>query len=94
MLWGNPSNSFEVGQNVYFNACGSSPTEYFNSPLKIHNILFEAPNKIIKLEESKYEREFQTLATSTINLANKKITINLSNFRDVVITDEKEAVLE
>ena len=94
MLWGNPSNSFEVGQNVYLNACGSSPTEYFNSPLEIHNILFEAPNKITKLEESKYEREFQTLATSTINLADKKITINLSNFRDVVITDEKEAVLE
>ena len=50
MLWSNPSNSFEVGQNVYLNACGSSPTEYFNSPLKIHNILFEAPNKITKLE--------------------------------------------
>ena len=94
MLWSNPSNSFEVGQNVYLNACGSSPTEYFNSPLKIHNILFEAPNKITKLEESKYEREFQTLATSTINLADKQITFNLSNFRDVVITDEKEIVLE
>ena len=94
LFWSNPSNSFEVGQNVYFNACGSSPTEYFNSPLEIHNILFEAPNKITKLEESKYEREFQTLATSTINLADKKITINLSNFRDVVITDEKETVLE
>ena len=65
-LWSNISNSFEVGQNVYFNACGSSPTEYFNSPLKIHNILFEAPNKITKLKESKYEREFQTIATSTI----------------------------
>ena len=94
MLWANPSSSFEVGKNVYLNACGSSPTEYFNSPLKIHNILFEAPNKITKLEESKYEREFQTLATSTINLVDKKITINLSNFRDVVITDEKEIVLE
>ena len=94
LFWSNPSNSFEVGQNVYLNACGSSPTEYFNSPLKIHNILFEAPNKITKLEESKYEREFQTLATSTINLATKKITINLSNFRDVIITDEKEIVLE
>jgi hypothetical protein len=94
VLWTNTSNSFEVGQNVYLNACGSSPTEYFNSPLKIHNILFEAPNKIIKLEESKYEREFQTLATSSINLDNKEITINLSNFRDVVITDEKETVLE
>ena len=90
----NTANSFEVGQSVYLNACGSNPTEYFNSPLKIHNILFEAPNKITKLEESKYEREFQTLATSTINLANKQITINLSNFRDVVITDEKETVLE
>ena len=94
LFWSNPSNSFEVGQNVYLNACGSSPTEYFNSPLKIHNILFEVPNKITKLEESKYEREFQTLATSTINLVDKKITINLSNFRDVVITDEKETVLE
>ena len=94
LFWNSPSSSFEVGQNIYLNACGSSPTEYFNSPLKIHNILFEAPNKIIKLEESKYEREFQTLATSTINLANKKISINLSNFRDVVITDEKETVLE
>ena len=94
MSWANPSSSFEVGQNVYFNACGSSPTEYFNSPLEIHNILFEAPNKITKLEESKYEREFQTLATSTINLADKQITFKLSNFRDVVITDEKEIVLE
>lgn len=86
--------SFEVGQSVYLNACGSNPTEYFNSSLKIKNILFEAPNKITKLEQSKYDREFQTQATSTINLVNRKITINLSNFRDVVITDEKETVLE
>jgi len=94
MLWSNPSNSFEVGQNVYLNACGSSPTEYFNSPLKIHNILFEAPNKITKLEESKYEREFQTLATSTINILDKQITFNLSNFRDMTIKDNRGIVYE
>ena len=94
MLWSNTSNSFEVGQNVYLNACGSSPTEYFNSPLKIHNILFEAPNKITKLEESKYEREFQTLATSTINILDKQITFNLSNFRDMTIKDNRGIVYE
>ena len=94
MLWSNPSNSFEVGQNVYFNACGSSPTEYFNSPLKIHNILFEVPNKIIKLEKSKYDRGFQTLATSTINILDKQITFNLSNFRDMTIKDNKGIVYE
>ena len=94
MLWGNPSSSFEVGQNVYLNACISSPTEYFNSPLEIHNILFEAPNKITKLEESKYEREFQTLATSTINILDKQITFNLSNFRDMTIKDNKGIVYE
>lgn len=94
MFWANASISFEKGQNVYLNACGSNPNEYFNSPLIINNILFEAPNKITKLEASKYEREFQTLATSTINLSGKKITINLSNFRDVVITDENGKTLE
>ena len=90
----NTANSFEIGQSVYLNACGSSPTEYFNSPLKINNILFEAPNKITKLEKSKYEREFQTQATSLISLDNKQITINLSNFRDVIIKDSNGIILE
>ena len=94
ILWTNTSNAFEEGQNVYLNACGSDPNKYFNSPLIINNILLEAPNKIIKLEASKYDREFQTLAKSTINLSSKKITINLSNFRDLVITDEKGNTLE
>ena len=89
-----PSGSFEVGQNVYFNACGSDPSEYFNSPLKINNILFEVPNKIIKLEKSKYDRGFQTLATSTINILDKQITFNLSNFRDMIIKDNKGIVYE
>jgi len=93
-LWPNISNSFEVGQNVYFNACGSNPNQYFNSPLNIKNILVEAPNKITKLEKSKYDREFQTEASSTINLVDKKLSLKLTNFRDMIIKDNEGIILE
>ena len=39
ILWANASNAFEEGQNVYLNACGSDPNEYFNSPLTINQII-------------------------------------------------------
>ena len=87
-------NPFKIGKSVYFNACGPNPQKYFDTPLNIQDIIVEVPNKITKLEQNKYDREFQTLATSTINLANKQITINLSNFRDVIIKDNEGIVLE
>ena len=93
LLFTNSSYSFEIGQNVYFNACTANPKQYFNSPLNIKNILEEVPNKITKLEKSKYDREFQTNASSTINLVDKKITLYLSNFRDMTIKDNEGIIL-
>ena len=93
-LYSTNSNSFEVGQSIYLNACGSSPDQYFNTPLKLSNILVEVPNKITKLKKSKYDREFQTKASSVINLDDKKLTLNLSNFRDMTIEDDDGIFLE
>ena len=88
-------SAYEVDDNVYLNACGSNPQEYFNQPLNIQNIVIEVPNKITKLEKSIYDRPFQTYAESKIvlnegNYGFKKNVahISLNNFRDVVIRDE------
>lgn len=88
-----PAYAYEIGDNVYLNACGADPQEYYDKPLNIHNIVTEVPNRIIKLEKSKYDREFQTLAVSTINLGNDKIDISISNFRDLIIKNNHGDVL-
>ena len=88
-----PAYAYEIGDNVYLNACGADPQEYYNKSLNIHNIVTEVPNRIIKLEKSKYDREFQTLAISTINLGNDKIDISISNFRDLIIKNNNGDVL-
>ena len=89
----NVMNSFAKNDNVYLNACGADPQEYYDKPLNIQNIVTEVPNRIIKLEKSKYDREFQTLATSVINLGNDKIDISVSNFRDLTIKNSSGDVL-
>ena len=95
LLWLSQSaSSFEIGQSVYFNACGSSPQKYFSTPLNIKDIVIEVPNKIIKLEKSKYDREFQTLAKSSIDIEGKQVNIKLSNFRNLTISDASGKELE
>jgi len=89
----NVMNSFAKNDNVYLNACGADPQEYYYKPLNIQNIVTEVPNRIIKLEKSKYDREFQTLATSVIDLGNDKIDISVSNFRDLTIKNNNGDVL-
>ena len=71
ILWCLPTSAYEIGNNVYLNACGANPQKYYDKPLNIQNIVTEVPNRIIKLEKSKYDREFQTLATSAIDLGQK-----------------------
>ena len=93
MLWCLPISAYEIGNNVYLNACGADPQEYYDKPLNIQNIVIEVPNRITKLEKSKYDREFQTLSTSTINLGNDKINISISNFRDLTIKNNNDDVL-
>ena len=95
LLWLSQSaSSFEIGQSVYFNACGSSPQKYFSTPLNFKDIVIEVPNKIIKLEKSKYDREFQTLAKSSIDIEDKQVNITLSNFRNLTISDASGKELE
>ena len=89
----NVMNSFVKNDNVYLNACGADPKRYYDKPLNIQNIVSEVPNRIIKLEKSKYDREFQTLATSVIDLGNDKIDISVSNFRDLTIKNSSGDVL-
>lgn len=89
-----PVSAYEVGDDVYLNACGNNPQKYFDEPLNIQNILLEVPNKIIKTEKSKYDREFQTLASSQIKLDDQDITISVSNFRDLIIKNNAGGILE
>ena len=93
ILWCLPISAYETGNNVYLNACGADPQEYYDKPLNIQNIVIEVPNRIIKLEKSKYDRKFQTLATSAINLGNDRINISISNFRDLTIKSNNGDVL-
>ena len=94
LIWCLPISANEVGKNVYLNACGNNSDKYYDSPLNIENILVEAPNKIVKLEKSKYDREFQTLATSRIELDGNEFEISVSNFRDLIIKSNTGELLE
>ena len=93
ILWCSPISAYEIGNNVYLNACGPDPKKYYDKPFNIQNIVTEVPNRITKLEKSKYERIFQTIANSTINLDGNKIDISVSNFRDLMIRDNDGQVL-
>ena len=75
------ASSYKINDVVYLNACGGNPQVYKDSPLILKN-LKEVPNKIIKLEKSKYERNFQTLA----NLCNflETFTDILQTFCDIL----------
>jgi hypothetical protein len=85
--------TFAKDQNVYLNACGADPQKYYDKPLNIKNIVTEVPNRITKLEKSKYDRAFQTIANSSINLDGNKIDISVSNFRELTIRDKDGNVL-
>ena len=93
LLWCLPISAYEIGNNVYLNACGADPQEYYDKPLNIQNIVTEVPNRITKLEKSKYDRAFKTIANSSINLDGNKIDISVSNFRDLMIRDNDGHVL-
>jgi hypothetical protein len=89
----NVITSFAKDQNVYLNACGADPQFYYDKPLNIKDIITEVPNRITKLEKSKYDRAFKTIANSSINLDGNKIDISVSNFRDLMIRDNDGHVL-
>ena len=72
-------NNYNLKGRVAIVTGGANPQKYFDKPLNIQNIVTEIPNRITKLKKSKYEREFQTLATSAINLGNDKINIYYRN---------------
>ena len=84
--------AYEIGQNIYLNACGPNPQEYFEKPLVLNN-LSEIPNKIISLDKSEYGREFQTLASSQMNFNKNNYKASLENFRNFKITDTEGNIL-
>ncbi len=93
LSWSLPVSAFVINDKVYLNACGSNPQEYKTDPLNIHNVIIEVPNKIISLEKSKYDRPIQTLATSSLRFNDKNYQITVSNFRDLVIKNERNEIL-
>lgn len=93
LLWSLPVSAFVINDKVYLNACGSDPQEYKTDPLNIHNVIIEVPNKIISLEKSKYDRPIQTLATSSLRFNDENYEITVSNFRDLVIKNERNEIL-
>ena len=88
-----PVSAFVINDKVYLNACGSNPQEYKTDPLNIHNVIIEVPNKIISLEKSKYDRPIQTLATSSLSFNDENYQITVSNFRDLVIKNERNEII-
>ena len=93
LLWSLPVSAFVINDKVYLNACGSNPQEYKTDPLNIHDVIIEVPNKIISLEKSKYDRPIQTLATSSLRFNDENYQITVSNFRDLVIKNERNETL-
>ena len=57
------------------------------------NVIIEVPNKIISLEKSKYDRPIQTLATSSLSFNDENYQITVSNFRDLVIENERNEII-
>lgn len=83
-----------VGDKVFLNACGGNPQNYEKKPLNLIDRIVEVPNIVTKIEISPYERPFLVKANSTIVLPNnEKIFIQLDNFRNLKITDEKDNLL-
>jgi hypothetical protein len=87
------TSAYKIGEEVFLNACTANPDTYYDKPLNIKDIVIEVPNKINNLKKSKYNREFQTLASSEIILDNGKIDISVSNFRDLTIKNSNGDVL-
>ena len=77
---------------IYLNACTGNAKEYFSAPLNLGN-LNEVGNKITSLERSPYDREFTTLATSSVSINGKTIDASLENFRNLTLTDNDGNVL-
>lgn len=83
-----------VGDKVFLNACGGNPQNYEKKPLNLVNRIVEVPNIVTKIKTSPYKRPFLGTANSTIVLPdNKKIFIQLDNFRNLKITDGKGNLL-
>jgi len=93
IFWCLPTSAYEIGEEVFLNACTANPDKYYDKPLNIKNILIEVPNKITNLKKSKYDREFQTLATSNIARDNDNLNITVSNFRDLIIKNKSGETL-
>tara|TARA_B100001057_G_scaffold67419_1_gene61132 strand:- start:91 stop:1827 length:1737 start_codon:yes stop_codon:yes gene_type:complete len=93
LLWSLPVSAYVIDDKVYLNACGSNPQQYKTDPLNVNNIIIEVPNKIISLEKSKYDRPFQTLATSSLRFNDKNYQISVSNFRDLIIKNERDEII-
>ena len=93
LLWSLPVSAYVIDDKVYLNACGSNPQEYKTDPLNINNIIIEVPNKIISLEKSKYDRPIQTLSTSSLRFNDENYQISVSNFRDLVIKNERDEII-
>ena len=93
LLWSLPVSAYAIDDKVYLNACGSNPQEYKTDPLNVNNIIIEVPNKIISLEKSKYDRPIQTLATSSLRFNDENYQISVSNFRDLVIKNERDEII-
>ncbi len=79
----------KVGDNLYVQACGGDPQNYFSTAKEVGSFLREAPNKIVDLKPSPYGRPFITKATSTIQLENgQNLRAELNNFRNIKISDQ------
>lgn len=84
--------SYEINQEVYLNACGPNPQEYYDEPLVLNN-LKEVPNKIISLEKSEFDRAFQTRSISEMEYGGEIYTAQLNDFRYFKITDQLGNIL-
>ena len=96
-LWNNSIASelnYEIGDEVFLQACGSDSPKYYSRGKVLNNLLREVPNTITAVETSPYSREFLTEAKSTIELDNGSIvTAHLTNFRDFQVLDASGVIL-
>jgi len=84
----------KVGDNLYLQACGGNPQQYYSTAKKIDNLIEEVPNKVTALKLSPYGRPIITKAVSDIKIENNLIaSAELHNFRDLDIYNEMGEII-
>ncbi len=83
-----------IGAELFLQACGGNPQQYFAEGKVVEGIAIEVPNKVTALDVSPYGRPFTSRAESKIRLdSGQDLTAELTNFRDLTVKNDSGEIL-